>query len=78
MSITMIMATTIPMTEYLRDPAAIYAQSFETVRAEADLARFPEDLKSVVVRLIHACGMPEIAADIAYTDAAAMNFAKLV
>lgn len=66
-TITMSMRTITPMTEYLRDPAAIYAQSFATVRAEADLARFSEDLATVVVRLIHACGMPEIAADIAYT-----------
>ena len=66
--ITMGMRTITLMTEYLRDPAQIYAQSFATVRAEADLARFPEDLATVVVRLIHACGMPEIAADIAYTQ----------
>ena len=66
--ITMGMRTIILMTEYLRDPAQIYAQSFATVRAEADLARFPEDMATVVVRLIHACGMPEIAADIAYTQ----------
>lgn len=71
MGMRTIMPMITPMTEYLRDPAAIYAQSFATVRAEADLGRFPEDMVSVVVRLIHACGMPNIAADIAYTDAAA-------
>ncbi len=58
------------MAEYLKDPAAIYAQSFATVRAEAELARFPEDIADVVVRLIHACGMPQIADDIAYTQGA--------
>ncbi|MGJ3261230.1 MAG: precorrin-8X methylmutase [Rhodospirillales bacterium] len=56
------------MGEYLKDPAAIYAQSFETVRAEAALDRFSPDVADVVVRLIHACGMPGIAADIACTD----------
>ncbi len=55
------------MADYLKDPAAIYAQSFATVRAEAALARFPEDIAEVVVRLVHACGMPQIADDIAYT-----------
>ena len=55
------------MGDYLKDPAAIYAQSFETVRAEAALERFPADVAEVVVRLIHACGMPAIADDIAYT-----------
>ncbi|MEQ8319151.1 MAG: precorrin-8X methylmutase [Rhodospirillales bacterium] len=58
------------MAEYLKDPAAIYAQSFATVRAEAELARFPEDIADVVVRLVHACGMPQIADDIAYTPGA--------
>ncbi|MBO6947399.1 MAG: precorrin-8X methylmutase [Rhodospirillales bacterium] len=55
------------MVEYLKDPAAIYAQSFQTVREEAQLDRFPEDVAETVVRLIHACGMPAIANNIAYT-----------
>lgn len=66
------------MADYLKDPAAIYAQSFATVRAEASLARFPEDIAEVVVRLVHACGMPEIADDIAYTpDAVSAGRAAL-
>jgi len=58
------------MVEYLKDPAAIYAQSFETVRREAALDRFPDDVAEVVVRLIHACGIPAIADDIAFTPGA--------
>ncbi len=58
------------MAEYLKDPAAIYAKSFETVRAEASLARFPGETADVVVRLIHACGIPAIADDIAFTGGA--------
>jgi precorrin-8X/cobalt-precorrin-8 methylmutase len=54
-------------TDYLRDPKAIYEASFRTVRAEADLDRFPDDIADVAVRLIHACGIPAIAADIAFT-----------
>jgi precorrin-8X/cobalt-precorrin-8 methylmutase len=42
--------------EYERDGAAIYRQSFATIRAEADLTGFPADLEPVVVRMIHACG----------------------
>ncbi|MCI4664819.1 MAG: precorrin-8X methylmutase [Neomegalonema sp.] len=45
---------------YERDPDAIYAQSFETVRREARLDHLPEGVQHVAVRLIHACGMPEI------------------
>lgn len=49
---------------YERDPAAIYRQSFATVEAEADLSHLPADLRPVAVRLIHACGMVEIAGDL--------------
>jgi precorrin-8X/cobalt-precorrin-8 methylmutase len=42
--------------EYERDGAAIYRQSFATIRAEADLRGIPAELEPVVVRMIHACG----------------------
>ena len=47
---------------YERDGAAIYRQSFATIRAETDLSAFSEAEARVVVRVVHACGMPEIAA----------------
>ena len=53
---------------YLRNPAAIYAQSFATIEAEADLARFDGPLRDMVVRMIHACGMTDIARDIHFSD----------
>ncbi len=59
------------MRPYLRDPAAIYTESFETVRREARLERFPAGLEPVVVRLIHACGMVEIADRLAFSPRAA-------
>ncbi|MEX0695174.1 MAG: precorrin-8X methylmutase [Rhodospirillales bacterium] len=63
---------------YLKDPAAIYAQSFATVRAEAHLQRFPDDIAELVVRLIHACGMTGIADDIAFSaDAVSAGRAAL-
>lgn len=52
------------MTAYLRDPAAIYARSFEIIRAEADVSHLPADAEAVAVRIIHACGMPEVAVDL--------------
>lgn len=52
------------MTAYLRDPDTIYAQSFATIRAEADLASLPDDMHDVATRMIHACGMVDIAHDI--------------
>ncbi|WP_158964096.1 precorrin-8X methylmutase [Chachezhania sediminis] len=42
---------------YETDGAAIYRQSFATIRAEADLARFDKDEEQVAVRMIHAAGM---------------------
>ena len=42
---------------YETDGAAIYAESFRTIRAEADLARFTPAEERVVVRMIHAAGM---------------------
>ena len=55
---------------YERVPADIYAQSFATVRAEANLDRFPVEMRPMVVRLIHSCGMVEIADRLAYSPAA--------
>ncbi|MBW0158032.1 precorrin-8X methylmutase [Sedimentimonas flavescens] len=43
--------------EYEKDGATIYVQSFATIRAEADLARFTPEEEVVVVRMIHAAGM---------------------
>jgi precorrin-8X/cobalt-precorrin-8 methylmutase len=46
---------------YLRDPDAIYAQSFATIAAEADLAHLPPELHPAAIRMIHACGMVDLA-----------------
>jgi precorrin-8X/cobalt-precorrin-8 methylmutase len=56
---------------YEKDGAAIYARSFAIIRAEADLARFSPVEERTAVRMIHACGMVDLAADIAFTPGAA-------
>ena len=53
---------------YETDGAAIYRQSFATIRAEADLARFTPDEEQVVVRMIHAAGMVGLEAHIRFTN----------
>ena len=53
--------------DYIRDPAEIYRKSFTMIRAEADLARFPDDVADVVVRMIHTCGQVDLAQHIAFT-----------
>ena len=54
--------------DYLKDPTAIYRLSFETVRAEADLSSFTKNEADVAMRLIHACGMPEIIGDLRFSN----------
>ena len=49
---------------YIRDGAEIYRNSFAIIRAEADLSRFEAIEEKVAVRIIHACGMTDIARDI--------------
>jgi len=55
----------LPEFDYVRDGAEIYRQSFATIRAEAELDRFPADLAQVVVRMIHSCGMTDLPRDVA-------------
>jgi len=56
------------MRPYEKDPSAIYAQSFATVQAEANLARFPSGLDRLATRVIHACGMVEVADRLAFSE----------
>jgi precorrin-8X/cobalt-precorrin-8 methylmutase len=58
----------LPEFDYVRDGAEIYRRSFATIRAEADLGRFPADVARVVVRMIHSCGMTDLPADVGYSD----------
>ena len=56
---------------YIRDGDEIYRRSFATIRAEAALERFAPEEERVAVRIIHACGMVEIADDILFSPGAA-------
>lgn len=55
------------MRPYEKDPKAIYAESFATVRREARLDRFDPGLARLAIRLIHACGMVEVADRLAFS-----------
>jgi precorrin-8X/cobalt-precorrin-8 methylmutase len=57
----------LPGFDYVRDGAEIYRRSFATIRDEAELDRFPDDLAQVVVRMIHSCGMTDLPRDVAYS-----------
>jgi precorrin-8X/cobalt-precorrin-8 methylmutase len=55
--------------DYLREPAGIYARSFAIIEAEAGAAldAMPAALRPLVRRLIHASGMTDVARDIAWS-----------
>ncbi|MBS4010500.1 MAG: precorrin-8X methylmutase [Roseovarius sp.] len=58
------------MRPYEKNPSAIYEMSFATVRQEARLDRFGPGMESLAIRLIHACGMVEVADRLAFSSGA--------
>ena len=52
---------------YETDGAAIYAESFATIRAEAELARFDPDEEPIAVRMIHAAGLVGLERDVRFS-----------
>jgi len=56
------------MIDYLRDGAEIYRRSFAIIRAEADLSPFSAAEADVAVRMLHSCGMIEIARHIVFSN----------
>ncbi len=53
--------------DYIRDGAEIYARSFATIRQESRLEGLSFWEERVAVRMIHACGQPEIAQDLQFS-----------
>ena len=58
------------MRPYEKNPKAIYSESFATVRREARLERFGPGMGALAIRLIHACGMVEVADRLAFSPGA--------
>ena len=56
--------------DYLRDPDAIYRESFARVRAEADLSALPEELHALALRLAHAAGDASILRHLVWSEGA--------
>jgi precorrin-8X/cobalt-precorrin-8 methylmutase len=53
------------VSEYVKDGAEIYRRSFAIIRGEAELGGLDPLLATVVVRMIHACGMVDLVGDVA-------------
>ena len=58
------------MIDYIRDGQEIYRHSFQMIRSETDLTGIPADLEKLAVRVVHACGMPEIVHDLMFSPGA--------
>ena len=50
--------------EYVDNGAEIYADSFATIRREADLSAVPADAEKLAVRMIHGSGQVDLASDL--------------
>jgi precorrin-8X/cobalt-precorrin-8 methylmutase len=50
--------------DYIADGPAIYADSFATIRREADLSRVPAEAEKLAVRMIHGTGQPDLIDDL--------------
>jgi precorrin-8X/cobalt-precorrin-8 methylmutase len=50
--------------EYVDDGAAIYADSFATIRREARFDRLPDDAERLAVRMVHGCGQVDLVDDL--------------
>lgn len=55
---------------YVVDGTEIYRRSFAIIREEADLRHLPDDAHDLVVRMIHSCGMTDLALDTAVSPGA--------
>lgn len=58
------------MIDYIRDGQEIYRRSFAIIREEADFSAIPADLEKLAVRVVHACGMVDIVAELMFSPGA--------
>ena len=58
------------MAGYIRDPDEIRQASMAAVRAEVDLDAVPADMTAVILRLVHACAMPDILGELSFSPGA--------
>ena len=54
--------------DYLRDPQGITRRSFAIIRRETDVGGLPPGLVDVAYRMVHASGMTDLVADLAWSD----------
>lgn len=57
--------------DHIREGDAIYARSFAIIRAETRLAGLSPVEERCAVRIVHSCGMPDVADELRFTHGAA-------
>ncbi len=58
--------------DYLRDPDAIYRESFAAISSTAEVGALPDDMRAVALRVAHACGDVAAIDDLRWSDDAAL------
>ena len=58
--------------DYLRDPDAIYRESFAAISSTAEVGALPDDMRAVALRVAHACGDVAAIDDLRWSDGAAL------
>lgn len=53
---------------YEHTPGRIYEESFRIIRAEADLTGLPAECHDVAIRIVHACGMVDVASGLIFSQ----------
>jgi len=61
---------TISKFHYQADPKAIEQESFRQIRELTDLTRFSYQEQQVVMRIVHSTGLPEVAEQVFFSEAA--------
>lgn len=56
------------MFKYIKNPSEIYARSFAIIKAEVDLSGVPVSSHAIATRIIHSCGMVEVAQDLVISE----------
>lgn len=64
------------MIDYIREPDAIYRQSFAEIGQVDQIKALPEAIQPVATRIVHACGMPDVLDDLRFGNSVVETVAK--
>ena len=62
--------------KYEHDPGKIYSSSFSIVKREAKIQRFDSSLHALITRIVHSCGMIEVADRLSFSKNIALKGAE--